>query len=98
MYVISLIEISSLIKLVKINLKSESEDAIIRIDAGFAEKLAEKIIKQSKQFEIDVPKLFVPLELRHLIFTLLSNYINNIVVLAREEIGCNAQVDIIAEI
>lgn len=76
----------------------EGEDAIIRIDAGFAEKLAEKIIKQSKQFEIDVPKLFVPLELRHLIFTLLSNYINNIVVLAREEIGCNAQVDIIAEI
>ena len=76
----------------------EGEDAIIRIDAGFAEKLAEKIIKQAKQFEIDVPKLFVPLELRHLIFTLLSNYINNIVVLAREEIGCNAQVDIIAEI
>lgn len=76
----------------------EDDDAIIRIDAGFAEKLAEKVTKQAKQLEIDSPKLFVPLELRHLIFTLLSNYLNNIVVLSHEEIGCNAKVEIIAEI
>lgn len=76
----------------------EDDDAIIRIDAGFAEKLAEKLTKQAKQLEIDSPKLFVPLELRHLIFTLLSNYLNNIVVLSHEEIGCNAKVEIIAEI
>ena len=76
----------------------EDDDAIIRIDAGFAEKLAGKVTKQAKQLEIDSPKLFVPLELRHLIFTLLSNYLNNIVVLSHEEIGCNAKVEIIAEI
>lgn len=76
----------------------EDDDAIIRIDAGFAEKLAEKVTKQAKQLEIDSPKLFVPLELRHLIFTLLSNYLNNIVVLSHEEIGCNAKVEIIGEI
>ena len=76
----------------------EDDDAIIRIDAGFAEKLAEKVTKQAKQLEIDSPKLFVPLELRHLIFTLLSNYLNNIVVLSHEEIGCNAKVEIIAEV
>lgn len=76
----------------------EDDDAIIRIDAGFAEKLAEKVTKQAKQLEINSPKLFVPLELRHLIFTLLSNYLNNIVVLSHEEIGCNAKVEIIAEI
>ena len=76
----------------------EDEDAIIRIDGGFAEKLAEKVKKQAQQSNVDAPKLFVPLELRHLIFTLLSNYINNITVLAREEIGCNAQIEIIAEV
>ena len=76
----------------------EDDDAIIRIDAGFAEKLAEKIAKQAKQLEIESPKLFVPLELRHLVFTLLSNYLNNITVLAHEEIDCNAKVEIIAEI
>ena len=76
----------------------EGDDAIIRIDAGFAEKLADKIVKQAHQLEIETPKLFVPLELRHLLFTLLSNYMNNIIVLAREEVGCNAQIEISAEI
>lgn len=76
----------------------ESDDAIIRIDAGFAEKLAEKISKKTAQLNIECPKLIVPLEFRHLIFTLLSSYMNNITVLSREEIGCNAQIDIISEI
>lgn len=76
----------------------ESDDAIIRIDAGFAETFAEKISKKMVQFNIDNPKLLVPLEFRHLIFTLLSSYLNNITVLSREEIGCNAQIEIISEI
>ena len=76
----------------------ENDESIIRIDAAFAEKLAEKISKKMIQFDVDNPKLFVPLEYRHLIFTLLSNYLNNITVLAREEIGCNSQIEIITEI
>ena len=51
-----------------------------------------------EQFNIDNPKLLVPLEFRHLIFTLLSSYLNNITVLSREEIGCNAQIEVISEI
>ena len=76
----------------------ESDDAIIRIDADFAEKLAEKLKQKIHQSELDNPKLFVPMEFRHLIFTLLSNYMNDITVLSREEIGCNAQIEIISEI
>ncbi len=76
----------------------ENDDAIIRIDADFAEQLAEKINKKAQKLNIENPKLFVPLEFRHLIFTLLSNYMNNITVLSREEIGCNAQIEIISEI
>ncbi len=76
----------------------ENDDSIIRIDADFAEQLAEKINKKAKKLNIEAPKLFVPLEFRHLIFTLLSNYMNNITVLSREEIGCNAQIEIISEI
>lgn len=76
----------------------ESDDAIIRIDADFAEKLAEKLKQKIHQLELDNPKLFVPMEFRHLIFTLLSNYMNDITVLSREEIGCNAQIEIITEI
>ena len=76
----------------------ESDDSIIRIDAGFAEKLADKLLKKSAQMNIQSPKLLVPLEFRHLIFTLLSNYMNSITVLSREEIGCNSQIEVIAEI
>ena len=76
----------------------ESDDSIIRIDAGFAEKLAEKLTKKAQLMNVESPKLLVPLEFRHLIFTLLSNYMNNITVLSREEIGCNSQIDVIAEI
>lgn len=76
----------------------EDDDAIIRIDADFAETLAEKMNKKIKQYQVQNPKLIVPLELRHLLFTLLSNYMNDITVLAREEIGCHANLEIIAEI
>ncbi len=76
----------------------ENDDAIIRIDADFAEKLADKINKKVHKLNIENPRLLVPLEFRHLIFTLLSNYMNNITVLSREEIGCNAQIEIISEI
>ena len=76
----------------------EDEDAIIKIDADFAEKLADKLKKKMKKYNIEAPKLIVPLELRHLMFSLLSNYINNITVLAREEIGCTTPLEIIAEV
>lgn len=76
----------------------EDDDAIVRIDAGFAEELADKLNKQICQFNISQPKLVVPLEFRHLIFTLLDNYMNGITVISREEIGCLAPLEIITEI
>lgn len=76
----------------------EDDDCIIRVDSTFAENLAEKIVKKSKQHKINSPIIFVPLELRQLFFSLLSNYLNDIAVLAREEVGCNYQIEIISEL
>ena len=76
----------------------EEDDYIVRIDSAFAEKLASKILKKSKQYDIKSPKLIVPLEYRHLFFTLLSNYLSDITVLSREEIGCHYPIEIISEI
>jgi flagellar biosynthesis protein FlhA len=76
----------------------EGEDSIVRIDADFAEKFADKLNKKIKKLNIENPKLIVPMELRHIIFTLLCNYMNNITVLSREEIGYNAPIEVIAEI
>ena len=76
----------------------EDEDFIIKVDGGFAEKLAEKIAKKAHQYKVDSPKIVVPLEFRHLVFNLLANYLNDITVIAREEVGCNYPIEIIANI
>ena len=96
--IISLFEVSE--KTIEAFMPSfeEDEDFIIKIDGDYAEKLAQKIIKKAKQLEITEPKILVPMELRHLFFTLLSNYINNITVLTREEIGCHYGIEILGTI
>lgn len=76
----------------------EDEDFIIKIDGDFAEKLAEKIMKKADQYEVSSIILLVPMEYRHLFFTLLSNYINDITVLSREEVGCNYPIELISSI
>ncbi len=76
----------------------DGEDSVVKIDGEFAEKIANKIIKQSKKLNIDCPKLLVPMDYRQLFFGLLSLYINNIVVIASEEIGCNCKLEVVGEI
>jgi len=76
----------------------DEDDGIVRIDSSFAEKFAAKILKKAKQFDVKSIRLIVPLELRQLFFTLLSNYLCDITVLSREEIGCSYPVEILAEI
>ena len=96
--VISLIEISDKTLDAFMPGFEEDEDFIIKIDGEYAEKLADKIAKKAKQLGLEEIKILVPMELRHLFFTLLSNYLNNIVVLTREEIGCNFGIEIVANI
>lgn len=74
------------------------DDFVVKIDSDTAEKLAEKISEKAQKLGINHPKLLVPLECRHLFFTLLSNYLNKITVLSREEIGCNYPIEVIANI
>ena len=76
----------------------DSDASIIKIDADFAEKIAGKIKRKAKKLGIYEPKVMVPIEYRQILFTLLSLYINNIVVLAQEEIGASFKTDIIGEI
>ena len=76
----------------------DGEDSVVKIDGEFAEKIANKIIKQSKKLNVDCPKLLVPMDYRQLFFGLLSLYINNIVVIASEEIGCNCKLEVVGEI
>lgn len=77
---------------------NETEDCLIKIDGELAEKLANKITRKSKKLGIHSPKLIVPMEYRQIFFTLLSLYINDITVLAQEEVGCLYKIDSLGEI
>jgi len=76
----------------------ESEDAMITIDGAMAEKLAAKLERKAKKLNIYKPVLVVPMDYRQIFFTLLSLYLNDVTVLAQEEIGCNYKLDPLGEI
>ncbi len=76
----------------------DSDESLVRIDGTLAESVATKIVKKSKKLGIYNPKIVVPMEYRQIFFTLLSLYINNITVLALEEVGCNFKIDSLGEI
>lgn len=76
----------------------ESEDCLIKIDGTLAEKLADKIAKKMKRLKIHNPILIVPMDYRQIFFTLLSLYINNVTVLASEELGCAFKIESLGEI
>lgn len=96
--VISLFELSEKTVLEMLDNYEDDENAIVKIDGEFAEKIATKLAKKAKKAGIDCPILLVPMEYRRMFFSLLSLYMNNIVVLAHEEISCNAKVEIVGEI
>jgi flagellar biosynthesis protein FlhA len=76
----------------------DQEEDIVKIDSEFAQKLADKIVAKSREFGLDVPILVIPMEFRHMFFGILSNYINNIVVLAPEELGNDFTQEIVSEV
>lgn len=76
----------------------DEDNYMITVDGTFAETLADKINRKAVKYNISNPILVVPVEFRQLLFTLLSNYVSNITVLAIEEISCNCPVEIIDEV
>ena len=66
--------------------QGESEgDPVIRIDANDVQKIAVNINKIAKTKKLEFPILAVPMELRHMVFVILSEFVPNITVLACEE-------------
>jgi len=75
---------------------TETEDeAIIKVDGKFAEKLAKRIVKIAKANEINDIVLVVPMEIRHMTFSIFSEFINNLTVLAHEELSCSTNIEVI---
>lgn len=80
--------------------KIDSADNIIRIDGVKVEKIVDSILKKAKQSNVASNNIIVvaPLEVRHMLFMVLSQFIGNIKVLAKEEIANDYTIEILDEI
>lgn len=73
-------------------------ESIIRIDAADVQKIASKINKMAKSKKLDNPILAVPMDLRHMIFVILSEFVPNITVLANEELVSDCDIKFIGKV
>lgn len=80
--------------------KIKLEDSIVRINGTKIERIANSILKKVKENNIDFNNIviIVPIEIRHMFFMILSQFISNIRVIAREEIANDYSLEILDEI
>lgn len=65
---------------------SDSAENVIRIDAFDVQEIADRINKIVKSKKLETPILVVPMDLRHMCFVILSEFVPNLRVLACEEL------------
>ena len=76
----------------------DEDDAIIRIDATDVEAIVDKIEKFVASKKIEIPILVVPLDLRHMVFVILSEFVQNLTVLANEELVSECNIKFVGKI
>ena len=84
----------------KVDAFFESEDGenIIRIEAQDVQQIANKINKLAKSKRLDTPILAVPMDLRHMCFVILSEFVPNLRVLACEELVSDYNIKFIGKV
>lgn len=80
--------------------KVKTDDTILRIEGTKAEKVANTLIKNMKAYNVDVNSFVIlaPLEIRHMFFMIMSQFISNIKIIAKEEISNEYTIEILDEI
>lgn len=80
--------------------KIKKDENIIRLDGKKVEKIAKYVLKKAKQYNLDLSNLIIlaPLEIRHMLFMILSQFISNIKVIAKEEIANDYTVEVLDEV
>ena len=76
----------------------EDEESIIRIDAKDVQAIADSVNKLAKSKKLTNPILAVPMDIRHMLFVILSEFVPNITVLALEELVCDYNIKIIGKV
>ena len=77
---------------------TDEDENIIRIDASDVQEIAYKINKVVKSKKLEIPILIVPIDLRHMCYVILSEFVPNLRVLACEELVSDFNVKFIAKV
>ena len=78
--------------------KEDEEDSIIRIEANEIEEIGDKLIRFAKSKKIEKPIVVVPMDIRHMVFVILSEFIPNLTVLAYEELASDFNIKFVGKI
>lgn len=76
----------------------EDGESIIRIEANDVQEIAERVNKFARTKKLENPVLAVPMDLRHMIFVILSEFVPNITVLANEELVSECNIKFIGKV
>lgn len=77
---------------------SDDDEHIIRIDAADVQEIATRINKIAKSKKLEIPILVVPMDLRHMCFVILSEFVPNLTVLACEELISDFNIKFVGKI
>ena len=78
--------------------KDDEDEAIIRIDANDVQEIAKKLMKLVKSKKISNPVIVVPLDIRHMLFVILSEFVPDLTVLANEEMVSDYNIKFIGKV
>ena len=76
----------------------DEDDAVIRIDASEVQEIGEKIEKFAKSKKISNPIIVVPMDIRHMVFVILNEFVQNLTVLAHEELVGDANIKFVGKV
>lgn len=78
--------------------KEDEEESIVRIEADDVQSIAEKVCKLAKTKKVANPILVVPMDIRHMVFVILSEFVQNLTVLAHEELVSDFDVKFLGKV
>ena len=76
----------------------DEDDSIVRIEAKDVEEIADKLTKFAKTKKITKPVIVVPMDIRHMIFVILSEFVPDLTVLAHEELVSECNIKFIGKV
>ena len=78
--------------------KVEDEESVIRIDSSEVQEIAANIVKFAKSKKITNPILVVPMDIRHMVFVILSEFVQDLTVLAHEELVSDFDIKFVGKV